>query len=691
MMSQEILSHANNAEKVWSEAYNILWPLIKSKRLNCGAEVGVAFGGHAERILSKTNTTLYCIDPFKHMQGYVDPMNLKQEVFDELFKFTTNRLKKFGNRAILLRESSLTASKSIKNKLDFIYLDADHSYEGVKEDLENWFNKINDGGIISGHDYGHESFPGVKKAVDNFFHRFGWTINCHSSGVWWVEKTPIHISYIVPAYNCAGTIEQTIKSIYNNNFSIGDEVIIVNDASTDNTLNTIEKLSKEYKFKIFNNQRNLGGGATRNNAVEKSKNPLIFCLDSDNILSRGIASKLKDVFLSSSNNVVCPSKIIFFDKSKNNIENSTWDFSKKYYDLNDHFISNKIPGSSGNYLFSKYSWKIVGGYREDVHALDTWGFSLHLAAKGFYAYPVEGTYYWHRLSKISYWQSSVAKYNYSHIALSLIIPIMSIVNSGIIDYIFSRAHRDNWFNYFPVRRTRIFEIVAKPTKYLKILIGKIIKNNSKNKMAVNAEFLQEGLLKWREIDGDNTLKLNHKLNNRSIVFDIGGYKGQFSSDIYAKYNCKIIIFEPVDEFFEFTRYRFSMNKNIKVVHAAASSKDRYSEIITDGERSSQLSSSVVLTNNRHQIKLVNLSEYIKSHKISNIALMSINIEGAEYELLQSLFEQKTIKIIKTIQIQFHNFLPNASVLRDNIRSKLTKTHTCTYNYPFVWECWTRKT
>jgi len=49
--------------------------------------------------------------------------------------------------------------------LDFVFIDAMHTYEAVKEDIRAWFPKIRSGGIVAGHDY---SWDGVKKAVDEF-------------------------------------------------------------------------------------------------------------------------------------------------------------------------------------------------------------------------------------------------------------------------------------------------------------------------------------------------------------------------------------------------------------------------------------------------------------------------------------------------------------------------------------------
>jgi hypothetical protein len=57
--------------------------------------------------------------------------------------------------------------------MDFVYIDARHDYESVKEDLHAWFDKVRPGGILAGHDYADgilvQGDFGVKTAVDEFF------------------------------------------------------------------------------------------------------------------------------------------------------------------------------------------------------------------------------------------------------------------------------------------------------------------------------------------------------------------------------------------------------------------------------------------------------------------------------------------------------------------------------------------
>jgi hypothetical protein len=68
----------------------------------------------------------------------------------------------------LRKDNSVDASKTVINEsLDWVYIDADHSYEGIKSDYNAWYDKVRVGGIISGHDYGlNGDCEGVKQFID---------------------------------------------------------------------------------------------------------------------------------------------------------------------------------------------------------------------------------------------------------------------------------------------------------------------------------------------------------------------------------------------------------------------------------------------------------------------------------------------------------------------------------------------
>jgi predicted O-methyltransferase YrrM len=79
------------------------------------------------------------------------------------------RLAPFGSRVRLVVASTIEASWGVPDgSLDFVFVDAGHTYAAVKADLAAWRPKVRRGGWFGGHDY-HPAFPGVQRAVDEAF------------------------------------------------------------------------------------------------------------------------------------------------------------------------------------------------------------------------------------------------------------------------------------------------------------------------------------------------------------------------------------------------------------------------------------------------------------------------------------------------------------------------------------------
>lgn len=189
--------------------------------------------------------------------------------------------------------------------------------------------------------------------------------------------------------------------------------------------------------------------------------------------------------------------------------------------------------------------------------------------------------------------------------------------------------------------------------------------------------------KWEKNGGDKTHRYSFNLNSDSIVFDLGGYKGQWASDIYSRYLCKILVFEPVKEFAKNIEQRFIRNNNIKVFDFALGSHNREEIISMDADGSSTFGKSGI----KELVQFKDISSFIGDENIIKIDLMKINIEGGEYEVLTKLIENGDIKKISQLQIQFHNISNNSLNQMNEIKKNLRKTHNSTFEYIFVWENW----
>jgi len=197
---------------------------------------------------------------------------------------------------------------------------------------------------------------------------------------------------------------------------------------------------------------------------------------------------------------------------------------------------------------------------------------------------------------------------------------------------------------------------------------------------------------WKELEGDIIQRLTYpELDTDSIVFDLGGYKGQWASDIFSKYGSNIFVFEPVQSFSNFIEERFSKNNKIKVYNIALGKHDGEEKFLLKKDESKSYNVETVMESDDFiTVKFKDIISFLAENQISTIQLMKINIEGGEYELLDYLIEKDWIQHIDNIQIQFHDFFPNSEQRMSIIQSKLAETHTLTYNYKYVWENWKRK-
>ncbi len=190
---------------------------------------------------------------------------------------------------------------------------------------------------------------------------------------------------------------------------------------------------------------------------------------------------------------------------------------------------------------------------------------------------------------------------------------------------------------------------------------------------------------WYAANGDKTLRLTYPLTPESIVFDVGGFEGQWASDIFAKYQPTIHIFEPVKKFATDIRERFARNDNIHVHTIGLSDTTEKASIALTDDRSSVFVHDAA----REVVDMVRASDFLRENNIAHIDLLKLNIEGGEYPLLEDLIKHDFIQNIDNIQVQFHSFAPNAVERMNAIRQTLEKTHSLTYSFPFVWENWKR--
>lgn len=222
---------------------------------------------------------------------------------------------------------------------------------------------------------------------------------------------------------------------------------------------------------------------------------------------------------------------------------------------------------------------------------------------------------------------------------------------------------------------RILRIIFAKAGALFCVIGRLFYSSPEEKRVIP----------WFKVQGDKTLRLDYPLGENSLVLDLGGYEGQWASDIFSKYCCRIHIFEPVPTFADNIDKRFASNPKITIHKSGLGGESRDEQLSISADGSSMFAKG----HDTVTIRIEKAGDFFRDNGIQFVDLMKINIEGGEYELLEHLIETGYIVNIRDIQVQFHEFVPGAEERMQAIQRQLEKTHHLTYQYPFVWENWTR--
>ena len=164
---------------------NQIGELLKFYNLNGkGVEVGTFKGDFAKTILSSWGGTLYMIDPWRGLGSeYDDTSNMVKEEHADSYHNTMNSIKGFEHRAFMLRGLSNELIDLFQDEsLDFVYIDGNHAYDFVIEDIKLWYPKVKKGGLVMGHDY--ILFGGTKEGwyldpnfAENGKDKFIWSVD----------------------------------------------------------------------------------------------------------------------------------------------------------------------------------------------------------------------------------------------------------------------------------------------------------------------------------------------------------------------------------------------------------------------------------------------------------------------------------------------------------------------------------
>ncbi len=157
-------------------------------------EVGVFDGRLSRRLLYRLNLHLLMVDPWgtaassddaKYATGYgVETA----EDWAKVMQTAQENVQWAADRVRMYQGTSEEAAQEFQEQFDLVFLDGDHGYEAVSNDIRAWWPKIAPGGWIGGHDYRSDMDVGVIEAVEDWADEAMVDVHMGKNHTWWVRK-----------------------------------------------------------------------------------------------------------------------------------------------------------------------------------------------------------------------------------------------------------------------------------------------------------------------------------------------------------------------------------------------------------------------------------------------------------------------------------------------------------------------
>eukprot|EP00041_Stephanoeca_diplocostata_P013923 m.249157 g.249157 ORF g.249157 m.249157 type:complete len:306 (+) comp19515_c0_seq5:204-1121(+) len=243
-------------------------------------------------------------------------------------------------------------------------------------------------------------------------------------------------------------------------------------------------------------------------------------------------------------------------------------------------------------------------------------------------------------------------------------------------------------------------------KYDKFCKAVSVRKNPAGKGAASTKLAYDfNVAQYLEGGGDDVFQHSHDyLGIHSVIVEIGGNKGIFANTIHTKYNPKELhVIEPVTPMYVKLQERFQTSPAV-MLHKFALSRtggsikmayrtgnDAAAKFFPAGTKLDRGWEKATV----EDVELKTFSDAWQAMGLDTVDLMNINIEGAEFEVVEALLAANMQGNIKNLQIQFH---AHAGIDVDDRIGKrcefhkiLRRTHELVYNFDWVWEQWTLKT
>lgn len=182
------------------------------------------------------------------------------------------------------------------------------------------------------------------------------------------------------------------------------------------------------------------------------------------------------------------------------------------------------------------------------------------------------------------------------------------------------------------------------------------------------------------------IRYEYPLTPDSVVLDCGGYEGTFAEEISRRYDCHVHVLEPVSVFFDRAIERLKNKPKVTVYLLGIGGKTEAVQFHIKGNMTG------AFTGEGEEERVMLMSPYLLLNRIGRetIDLLKLNIEGSEFDVLETILNEGLTKRFRNIQVQFHGGPPDAEARYDAIRTRLAETHELTFDYGWTWQNWRLK-
>jgi FkbM family methyltransferase len=578
---------------------HILQKYAKDK--NC-LEIG-SFKGRSSRAIAVVAKSLICIDTFSN-NALGDEHANKKSTYEDFI----NNTKDIDNITIIKEKSQLAHRSIPNNSIDFIFIDGDHSYNGVTSDIKNYLPKLKYNGVIAFHDYYKNklAWVEVERAVYDMFAKNTDSFDLIDSIACFMKKDIINdtVGIIMPIFNSENTIIDTINSVIQQTYK-NWKLYIVDNASKDNSYNICKEISKtDNRIHLIKNDYNSFCSGGRNIALSAALSDnvkYIATLDSDDIWYNNYLEQ--NIKLMNEQDADC----IYSDCEYRHIDTDEKMIPHDipYY---DEFDSENLY--NGNFIYVSFMfckrevYETAGFFDEKIKVFEDW----------------------------DYWCKA------------------ALVNK------FKFFHNQNILGIYKVSNKTQYENLPEMLTIIKNRYNSLKNIDIKKIYDKYIDIAHQDKFLYNEIFEKNVYFVNSKLMNDKDVLDIGCNIGFFTilaKELGAKH---IVAVEPnINSINQFKINTKKYSDSITLINSAVFRSGEYFIVEPNKKLGCAYISSSVKTDNKVS-ETKTIKELLKYFdKNNNNIILKIDTEGSEYDILYTS-SIDDIRRFSTILIELHEDL-----------------------------------